>query len=74
MELLLTNSGEVTKSQVVEIWCSSKSARTRPANEVQLQLISPGKLEVGGNQFGFYPGPLFRRNVCSGSVYISVGF
>lgn len=54
MTLLLTDSGKLTKLHVGEIWCSSKSACIQPANEVQLHLITLGKLEVGESQFAWF--------------------
>lgn len=50
----MTDSGKLTKLQVREIWCSSKSACIQPPNEVQLQLVTLGKLEVGENQFVWF--------------------
>lgn len=66
VELLLTDSGDLTKLQVGEILCSSKSACIQPANEVQLQLITLGKLEVGENQFAWF----FNLGHCSGKMFI----
>lgn len=54
MELLLTDSGELSKLQVGEIQCSSKSARIQPSNVRQLQLITLGRLAVGENQSAWF--------------------